>query len=83
MNNANPLDYDAKYPQTADTSVNEEARLEVLKRHIGRKVVIKHIACKDCVGEITDVGSEGFLVDVDGVKFLMVEANFNFIDTII
>jgi hypothetical protein len=83
MSNANPLDYDAKYPQKADSSVNEEARLEVLKKNIGREVMIKHPACKDCIGKITDVTNEGYFVEADNAKFIMGEANFNFVDTII
>lgn len=83
MNKANPLDYDAKYPQTADTSVNEEARIEVLKKNIGREVVIKHFACKDCIGRIIEVLPEGYLVETDNAKFIIKEANFNFVDTII
>lgn len=36
--NANPLDYDAKYPQTADTHTNEKAKIELMMQNIGREV---------------------------------------------
>jgi hypothetical protein len=83
MSNANPLDYDAKYPQKADSSVNEEARLEVMKKNIGREVIIKHPACKDCIGKVIDVLKEGYLVEAENAKFIMGEGNFNFVNTII
>lgn len=82
MSNANPLDYDAKYPQSVDTSVNQEARLEVLKKNIGREVIIKHPACKDCIGKVINVISEGYVVEADNAKFIMGEANFNFVENI-
>jgi hypothetical protein len=82
MSNANPLDYDAKYPQKADSSVNEEARLEVMKKNIGREVIIKHLACKDCLAKVIDVLPEGYLVQAKNGKFIMGEPNFNFVENI-
>jgi hypothetical protein len=39
--NANPLNYDAKYPQTADNSVNDKAKIEIMEKNIGRKVIFQ------------------------------------------
>ena len=39
--NANPLDYDAKYPQTADTHTNDEAKIEIMERNIGKEVMFQ------------------------------------------
>ena len=39
--NANPIDYDAKYPQTADTHTNDEAKIEVMERNIGKEVMFQ------------------------------------------
>ena len=39
--NANPLDYDAKYPQTADNSVNDKAKIEIMEKNIGRQVMFQ------------------------------------------
>lgn len=39
--NANPLDYDAKYPPTADTSTNDKAKIVNMERNIGREVMFQ------------------------------------------
>ena len=39
--NANQIDYDAKYPQTADTHTNEKAKIEIMERNIGREVMFQ------------------------------------------
>lgn len=39
--NANPLDYDAKYPQTADTSTNDKAKIANMEKNIGREVMFQ------------------------------------------
>ena len=39
--NANPLNYDAKYPPTADTSVNDDAKIEIMERNIGKEVMFQ------------------------------------------
>ncbi|MFZ4599632.1 MAG: hypothetical protein ACOYNN_13390 [Terrimicrobiaceae bacterium] len=39
--NANPLNYDAKYPQTADNSVNDKAKIEIMEKNIGRQVMFQ------------------------------------------
>lgn len=41
MSNANPLNYDAKYPQTADTHTNDKAKIEIMERNISRKVMFQ------------------------------------------
>jgi len=39
--NANPLDYDAKYPQIADHYTNDEAKMVVMERNIGKEVMFQ------------------------------------------
>lgn len=83
--NANPLNYDAKYPKSVDTSVNEEARFEVMKKNIGRKVVIKHQDCFDCEGQIIDIIKipiKGYTIQVGENKYFAEESDFNFLDII-
>lgn len=36
--NANPITYDATYPPTADLGVNEEAKIEIMEKNIGKEV---------------------------------------------
>ena len=36
--NANPLTYDAVYPQSVDFGVNEEAKMEIMEKNIGKEV---------------------------------------------
>jgi len=38
--NANPLDYDAKYPQVAE-STNDDAKIFVMERNEGREVMFQ------------------------------------------
>jgi hypothetical protein len=38
--NANPLDYDAKYPQVAE-SANDEAKIEIMERNEGKEVMFQ------------------------------------------
>lgn len=52
--NANPLNYDAKYPPTADTSTNDKAKLEIMERNIGREVCFQFQDAQFC-GQITGV----------------------------
>jgi hypothetical protein len=35
---ANPLDYDAVYPQSVDLAVNEDAKIFVMERNIGKEI---------------------------------------------
>ena len=37
---ANPLDYDATYPQVAE-SVNDDAKIEIMERNIGKEVMFQ------------------------------------------
>ena len=41
MTNVNPLKYEAKNPQKADSSENEQAKIEVMKKNFGKEVVFK------------------------------------------
>jgi len=36
--NANPLNYDAVYPQSVDLGVNEDAKIEIMEKNIGKEV---------------------------------------------
>lgn len=62
--NANPLNYDAKYPQTADTHTNDEAKIAVMEKNIGKEVMFQ-IEDKQFYGKITGVpNSEHYSVVV-------------------
>lgn len=64
MTNANPLDYDAKYPQTADTHTNDEAKIVNMEKNIGKEVMFQ-IEDKQFYGKITGVpNSEHYSVVV-------------------
>ena len=41
MTNVNPLKHEAKNPQKADSSENEHAKIEVMKKNFGKEVVFK------------------------------------------
>jgi hypothetical protein len=81
MNNANPLDYDAKYPQKVDSSVNECAKMEVMSRNIGREILIKTQDDQTYgrIVKVYDVNS--YIVSLDGVSQSMIikESMINFI----
>ena len=60
--NANPLDYDAKYPPTADTSTNDKAKIEIMERNIGREVMFQ-LEGQQFYGKISSVpNSEHYCV---------------------
>ena len=62
--NANPLDYDAKYPQTADTHTNDKAKIANMEDNIGREVMFQ-IDGTQFYGKITGVpNSEHYAVVV-------------------
>ena len=62
--NANPLNYDAKYPQTADNSVNDKAKIENMEKNINKKVMFQ-VDDKQFYGEISSVpNSEHYCVVV-------------------
>ena len=83
MINANPLDYDAKYPQSADTSVNEDARIEVMAKNLGKEVVLK---TKDkTYGKIVGVyDATKYIVSLEGISQSLIinESMFNFVENI-
>jgi hypothetical protein len=63
--NANPLDYDAKYPQTADTSVNDEAKMIIMERNAGKQVMFQIDDGTQFYGKISSVpNSEHYCVVV-------------------
>jgi hypothetical protein len=53
--NANPLNYDAKYPQTADTHTNDEAKIEIMKKNIGKDVMFQIEDGSQFYGKIASV----------------------------
>jgi hypothetical protein len=61
--NANPLNYDAKYPQVAE-SANDEAKIEIMERNIGKNVCFQIQDTQFC-GKISSVpNSEHYCVVV-------------------
>ena len=64
--NANPLDYDAVYPQSVDTSVNEDAKMFLMERNEGREVMFQVEDGTQYYGKISYVpNSEHYCVIVD------------------
>jgi len=64
--NANPLDYDAKYPQTADTHTNDEAKMLVMERNIDKEVMFQTEDGTQFYGKIAGVpNSEHYRVIVN------------------
>ena len=62
--NANPISYDAKYPQTADNSVNDKAKIEIMERNIGKAVMFQ-VDSQQFYGKISSVpNSEHYCVVV-------------------
>ena len=62
--NANPLNYDVKYPQTADNSVNDKAKIEIMERNIGKAVMFQ-VDSQQFYGKISSVpNSEHYCVVV-------------------
>jgi hypothetical protein len=63
---ANPLDYDAKYPQSVDTSVNEDAKMFLMERNEGREVMFQIDDGTQYYGKISYVpNSEHYCVVID------------------
>jgi hypothetical protein len=84
MTNANPLDYDAKYPQKADSGVNEDAKIEVMAKKIGKEVFIK-TQDNNTYGKIVGVyDANSYIVALNGMSeaFIIKEAMINFVDYI-
>jgi hypothetical protein len=64
--NANPLDYDAKYPATADLSSNDEAKMIVMERNEGKEVMFQIEDGTQFYGKISSIpNSEHYCVIVD------------------
>lgn len=62
--NANPLNYDAKYLQTADTHTNDKAKIEIMERNIGKEVMFQ-VDDTQFYGKINSVpNSENYCVVV-------------------
>jgi len=84
MSNANPLDYDAKYPQKADSSVNEDAKIEVMARNLGKEVFLK-TEDNQTYGMIVGVyDANKYIVSIKGISecFLIREAMLNLVENI-
>ena len=84
MSNANPLDYDAKYPQKADFSVNEDAKIEVMARNLGKEVFLK-TEDNQTYGMIVGVyDTNKYIVSIKGISecFLIREAMLNLVENI-
>jgi len=81
--NANPIDYDAKYPQTADSHTNDEARIEVMERNIGREVFWQ-VDDKQFFGKIVGVpNSEHYSVLVgEGWNWYVRDEAIHFVNNI-
>jgi hypothetical protein len=84
MSNANPLDYDAKYPQKADSSVNEDAKMEIMAKNLGKEVFLK-TEDNQTYGMIVGVyDANKYIVSIKGVSecFLIREAMLNLVENI-
>jgi hypothetical protein len=82
--NANPLDYDAKYPQKADSSVNEDAKMEVMARNIGKEILIK-TQDDQTYGRIVGVyDATKYMVSLEGISQTLIvsESMLNFVENI-
>jgi hypothetical protein len=81
--NANPLNYDAKYPQTADAITNEEAKIANMEKNIGREVMFQ-VDDKQFYGKITGVpNSEHYAVVIgDNWDWYIREEAIHFVEKI-
>lgn len=82
--NANPLDYDAKYPQKADSRVNEDAKMEIMARNLGKEVFLK-TEDNQTYGMIVGVyDANKYIVSIKGISecFLIREAMLNLVENI-
>ena len=62
---ANPLDYDATYPQVAE-SVNDDAKIEIMERNIGKEVMFQIEDGTQYYGKISFIpNSEHYCVVID------------------
>ena len=66
--NANPLDYDATYPQVAE-SANDGAKIEIMERNIGKEVFFQIEDGSQYYGTISSVSnSEHYCVLINTKK---------------
>lgn len=65
---ANPLDYDAKYPQIADNSVNDKAKIENMEKNIGKQVMFQ-VDSRQFYGKISSVPNSEHYCVVIGVNW--------------
>ena len=64
--NANPLNYDANYPQTADSHTNDEAKIVIMERNIGKEIMFQTDDGTQFYGKIAGVpNSEHYRVIVN------------------
>jgi len=67
--NANPLDYDAVYPQSVDLAVNEKAKMEIMEKNIGKEVFFQTEDGSQYYGMISSVSnSEHYCVLINTKK---------------
>ena len=78
--NANPLNYDAKYPQTAENSVNDKAKIENMEKNIGKQVMFQ-VDSQQFYGRISSVpNSEHYCVVVgDNWDWYIREESIHFV----
>jgi hypothetical protein len=66
MSNANPLNYDAKYPQVADSSVNEDAKIDVMAKNMFKEVMFQSAEKVQYYGKIVGVLPQNrYMVEVE------------------
>ena len=66
---ANPLDYDVVYPQSVDLVVNEDAKIFVMERNIGKEVFFQIEDGSQYYGTISSVpNSEHYCVLINTKK---------------
>jgi hypothetical protein len=66
---ANPLDYDAVYPQSVDLAVNEDAKIFVMERNIGKEIFFQTEDGTQYYGTISSVSnSEHYCVLINTKK---------------
>jgi len=81
--NANPLNYDAKYPQVADTHTNDKAKIINMEKNIGKEVMFQ-LQGQQFYGKISSVpNSEHYAVVVgDNWDWYIREEAIHFVENI-
>lgn len=65
FNNANPLDYDAKYPQVVDSRVNEDAKIDIMAKNMFKEVMFQSAEKIQYYGKIVGVlPQDRYMVEV-------------------